>query len=449
MSQSPDGIYERGVIDPGFPVENSTKPFWLTEPSKIGTLQSPWPTQYIDIAIIGSGMTAVSLANTLYSKQPNLEIAILEARDLCSGATGRNGGHVKAMSPGSWFERKEQFGTEEAIRIMEYEHSHVKEIISCVRENNIQCDLNEVEGLDVYYDEKVFLNACNAVKDMRRVAPSLGEIYKIYTNRQELEERNCGKECLGAIGMPAASMWPYKMVTALWEKMVRDNGVSIQTNTLVTAVDDDDDGEYATVKTNRGEIRAKHVVHATNAWLSSLIPELRPFVSPVRANVQRQVPTPKESRLKNTWWTRYGEHDYEYMIQRPDGAYIVGRANTGRRATADDSKLDFVAHSHLRGVTPLAYDFGTKDIEVTHAWSGVIAFTTDGNPFIGRLPFPGRQHQWICAAYSGIGMIRAFRSAQMLALLLLGDEASPICPPSMMLTDSRVQGWQGDIVSKL
>ncbi|RSL49212.1 hypothetical protein CEP53_009250 [Fusarium sp. AF-6] len=99
MSTSPDGIYKRGLIDPGVPVDNSSKPFWLTEPVKFGKLQSPW-VDSADIVIIGSGMTASSLCRALYSRGAS-KIVLLEARDLCSGATGRNGGHMKAMSPGA------------------------------------------------------------------------------------------------------------------------------------------------------------------------------------------------------------------------------------------------------------------------------------------------------------------------------------------------------------
>jgi cysteine synthase len=109
MATSPDGIYEKGVIDPGEPVVNSTQSYWFTEPSEIAKIQSPWQDE-VGIAVIGTGMTAASLVRTLYSKQPDLKIVLVEARDLCSGATGRNGGHIKAMSPGSWFDRKKAYG---------------------------------------------------------------------------------------------------------------------------------------------------------------------------------------------------------------------------------------------------------------------------------------------------------------------------------------------------
>ncbi|KAK7900189.1 hypothetical protein LTR67_003935 [Exophiala xenobiotica] len=103
MSSSPDGIYDVGIIDPGIPVETPTQPFWLSQPAKHSKLRSPW-AETADVVVIGSGMTAVSLCLTLFSRRPGLKIVIIEARDLCSGATGRNGGHCKTMSPGVWFE---------------------------------------------------------------------------------------------------------------------------------------------------------------------------------------------------------------------------------------------------------------------------------------------------------------------------------------------------------
>lgn len=441
MSTSPDGIYEKGVIDPGFPVRNSTQPFWLTEPSKISKLQSPW-VGTADIVVVGSGMTAVSLCRTLFSRRPDLKVVVVEARDLCQGATGRNGGHIKAMSPGVWFDRREQFGVEEAIRLMEYEHSHLTEMAACIDENELHCDLVRVEGLDVYHDEKVFRRAVAALEEMREYAPTLGSRYTAYTSRNELRALNCSDLVVGAIGMPAATMWPYKMVTGLFEKLLKDRDLSIQTNTRVTEVIDNDKDSYAIVKTDRGDIRAQQVVHATNAFVGHLVHELRQFVSPVRANVQRQVARPCLLRLEQSHWLRYGEKDYDYMMQRPDGAFIIGRASMGRRATADDSVVDVAPQAHLRGATPLIFDYKTHEMDVTHAWSGSVAFTQDGSPFVGRLPFPNRSHQWVCAAYQGIGMVRAFRSAQMLAYVLLGEELPAEYPRSQLLTESRVRSMR-------
>ncbi|KAL3467629.1 FAD dependent oxidoreductase [Aspergillus heterothallicus] len=416
MSTSPDGIYEPGIIDPGLPRPNPTQPYWLAEPSPICKLQSPW-SEKTDIIIIGSGMTAVSLTRSLYAHNPKLNITVVEARDLCSGATGRNGGHCKVMSPGVWFERERAYGTAEALRVMRFEHSHLDELVRASRENGIQCDLCLHEGLDVYHDEHTFGRAVRALEAMRGHAPDLAERYT-----------------------------PYKLVTGLFEKYVRENGLKIQTNTVVTAVEEGN--RAATVKTTRGDISAPIVVHATNAWMSHLVSELRPFVSPVRANVQRKV-VDSGIRLDPSLWLRYAEHDYDYMVQRHDGAFIIGRPNTGRRATSDDANIDLLPQTHLRTVVPELFDFGTKNVQTTHAWSGCVAFTQDGNPFIGKWPGQWRKHQWVCGAYQGIGMVRAFRSAQVLALMILEKGVPEEIPRSLFMAEERLKSLKGSVKAKL
>lgn len=76
------------------PVENATVPYWRTE---LHTLDEHRTTEELptecDVAIIGAGMTGISTAyhiSKLAGDKPP-SVVILEARQLCSGATGRNG----------------------------------------------------------------------------------------------------------------------------------------------------------------------------------------------------------------------------------------------------------------------------------------------------------------------------------------------------------------------
>ena len=78
------------------PVANSTKPFWRSSPHELDNHRS---TEQLpaaaDIVIIGAGYAGASIAHHLLeqiresSQKPT--IVILEAREACSGATGRNG----------------------------------------------------------------------------------------------------------------------------------------------------------------------------------------------------------------------------------------------------------------------------------------------------------------------------------------------------------------------
>lgn len=85
-------LKERIKAGPGLPVENPTRSFWMSPPSPIAHYCSNLP-QHADVVVIGSGITGTSVARTLLDrahaagKQPVL--LMLEARDACSGATGR------------------------------------------------------------------------------------------------------------------------------------------------------------------------------------------------------------------------------------------------------------------------------------------------------------------------------------------------------------------------
>ena len=86
---------------PGLPLPNPTPSFWCYPPSPIATHASQLPT-YADFVIIGSGITGTSLArkllDTLHGDGHNVKVLMLEAREVCSGATGRQVLHTSTSS---------------------------------------------------------------------------------------------------------------------------------------------------------------------------------------------------------------------------------------------------------------------------------------------------------------------------------------------------------------
>lgn len=87
-----------------FPVPNSTVPFWRTELHPLDSHRStPDLPQSCDIAVIGAGYTGAATVHHLLEgkeeKDAGKGIVILEAREACSGATGRNGLLPSRLSP--------------------------------------------------------------------------------------------------------------------------------------------------------------------------------------------------------------------------------------------------------------------------------------------------------------------------------------------------------------
>ena len=86
-------------LDPGLPRPNPTKSSWQIPPDPLQNYRSTesLPTYILDVVIIGSGFSGASIAWHLLHGRPSLQnryyynTLMLEARDVCSGATGRNG----------------------------------------------------------------------------------------------------------------------------------------------------------------------------------------------------------------------------------------------------------------------------------------------------------------------------------------------------------------------
>lgn len=201
------------------------------------------------------------------------------------------------------------------------------------------------------------------------------------------------------------------------------------------------------VHTRNGTFLARHVIHATNAYASHLLPKLKDLIVPVRAHMTAQRPGAHFPRVSGgrSWSVIYGS-GFDYVTQRPSadgtGDLLVGggwaRSPT-RGADAigvsDDSEVEPVTVRYLEGILPTLFEpnWGMGS-GVDMAWSGIIAVTPDTLPFVGKLnPIvterpPGKgvpgdragAAEWIAAGFNGEGMVFAFLSGVALAALVAG-----------------------------
>ena len=107
--------------DPLLPRKTPTEAFWqLPAHETLSAVQSPELPQQVEYAIIGSGVTGCSIAQNLLehaSCPKDSRVSVFEARTLCSGATGRNGGALTSFVPYAFTKLTKQFGEEQAVKI--------------------------------------------------------------------------------------------------------------------------------------------------------------------------------------------------------------------------------------------------------------------------------------------------------------------------------------------
>jgi hypothetical protein len=120
--------------------------------------------------------------------------------------------------------------------------------------------------------------------------------------------------------------------------------------------------------------------------------------------------------LQSTFSLRYSLHHFYSLIQRKgDGTLVLGVSRTNptlseetvaSRFSTDDSRYnEEIAEDSLRSFEKIFPQYASESLVrgegLDHAWTGVIAMTTDSVPFVGAIDsLPG---QYICAGFNGHG----------------------------------------------
>lgn len=143
--------------DKPFPVPNSTASYWRSEPHWLDEHRSTEELpQNADIVIIGTGIAGVSTAYHLLDEEnddasPKPSILLLEARQVCSGATGRNGGHMKKL-PSTIIELIESLGSTAAGEMVKFMRENIYAVKRVIEKEKIEAQAELRRSFDVSLD---------------------------------------------------------------------------------------------------------------------------------------------------------------------------------------------------------------------------------------------------------------------------------------------------------
>ncbi|KAK7546296.1 FAD dependent oxidoreductase superfamily [Phyllosticta paracitricarpa] len=412
-----------------YPVPNPTTPFWRTELHELDSHRSTadLPAE-TDVLIIGAGFSGAAMAYHLLDENPSPpSICILEAREACSGATGRNGGHLK---PDVYFQVPKYtalFGAEAANEVAAFESSQVYAVKELVEKEQIDCEFTLTRAVDVCLDAD-HAAKCKAefMELRRRKVPSVRDVF--FAEGKTAEDVSGVKGAKAAFTFTAGHVWPYKLVLHLLQLAV-SRGVNLQTHTPVLSISPTQDSAgYWTATTPRGSIRARKIVYATNAYTASLAPQYRDRIVPVKGICSRIVATKQPAPfLPNTYSLRYAPGIYDYQITRNDGSIVIGGAKPyfwhdpkHWYGVTDDATLIAPAVKHFDGYMQRSFrgweDSGAK---LDRVWTGIMGCTTDLMPHIGAVP--GKPNQFIMGGFNGHGMPLICLTAKGLAKMVRDD----------------------------
>lgn len=354
------------------------------------------------VVIVGGGIMGLSIAYHLAKNHGITDTVVLEQGYLCGGASGRNGGGVRA-----------QFGTAENIQLM-------RESIRMCRDFAAEMKIN------VWFRQGGYLFLVRTEESRRRLEASVKVQNECGLGTKLLEPREAQRIVpeLDTEGVLAASFNPDDGVVFPWPfvwgyaECASTLGVDIATFTEVTGFRTKGKRIEA-VLTSRGEIRTNRVVNACGAWsprvasmLGVSLPNrphrheicstepLKPWLDPLVADLSNGL----------------------YFSQSMRGEIVGGISNDDVPEGLDMGSSHRFLALYSRALTRAVPVLGK--VKVLRQWAGCYDLTPDANPIIG--PVDEVEEFYQASGFMGHGFMMAPVMGKLIAEHIAKGTDSPL-----------------------
>ena len=359
-----------------------------------------------DAIVVGGGVTGTSIAWRL--SEAGRRVLLLERRGICAGASGRNAGNTGAgsgMHVSPTTVRAVHAMTAANLGLMKTLHDELDK----------DFELRLPGSMELLTTPEQLAHARQAVVT-KADAGSDVELIDIETARSIMPALS--PHVLAATyTRDRGHLWPFALVTGMADAATRA-GAEIRPGANVERLARS--GDRVTGVVVDGEtILAEDVVLATNAWTPRLLPDLPPGAL-VPARGQILVTQPLPPLIPCPFGTNF---DKEYGRQTPGGQIVCGGyrrldVNEGLGTYREEVTLPVLA-GIARCLSDLFPVLRGK-ARVVRSWAGIMGFTADGLPLIGRYePSPGLT---IAAGFNGSGFSWGVILGKVITSLLNGQE---------------------------
>jgi len=400
-------------------MHNGKTSFWLHGLDAPST-RPPLPgDRDYDIVIVGGGLTGLWTAYWTATVNPGARIAVLEARHVGYGASGRNGGWLSGKMVG--LRRHLANGPHGQAGVLALQRAcfdAISDILALLHEH----------GHDVDAAHSGYLQVARTPAEQQRINDAVAADHNAglteddvrILGERELRERVHVDGAASALYSPHnACLNPAKLVRAV-AALAEGTGVTIYEQTAA------EDIEPGRVKTARGTVRADVVLRATEAYTATLAGHRRDLL-PMNSSMIVTEPLDDKTWAKIGWERREGvsgaSHRYFYAQRTADGRIALGGRGLPYRYGSrldQDGKLDRWTIKQLRNILHSAFP-DVAGVDVAHAWCGVLGVPRDWTPTV-RLD-PGTR-LGMAGGYVGQGVTASYLAARTLADLVAGQQSA-------------------------
>lgn len=362
-----------------------------------------------DICIIGGGYTGIASAIELVERGYN--VVVLEAHKVGWGASGRNGGQLIRGIGHELEGFRKSIGQQgiDAISAMGTEANKI--VIDRINKYQIDCDLTMG-----YCDLAAKSKHMKALEqDCKKTNNSDYPFEVKMLDKAELKQQVIGSDNFigGMTDMGSGHLHPLNLCTG--EAVAASNlGVRIYTDTQVNEIIP---GDIVKIKTAQGQVTAKKIILAGNAYISDLAQKKLPNISnkilpagtfiiatePLSDDVHQQL-------LPGNHAVCDMKIELDYFRLSADKRLLFGgMCNYSGR---DPKDIKAALYPKMLNVFP-----ELAGINIDYQWGGMVGIGANRLPQIGRLA----ENIFYAQAYSGHGVNVTHMAAKLLAETIHGE----------------------------
>jgi len=414
-------------------VRNGDVSFWYRD-LPVQERRAPLPgARTVDVAIVGGGFTGLWTAYYLKRADPTLEVAVIEREFAGFGASGRNGGWLSAEFAGSRERYARASGRAAVVGLIGAMRQTVDEVIAVARTEGIDADIAKDGVLFVARSPAQLKRLREGVDDDRTWGETEDDVRIL--GRDELATRVEIDGALAASYSPhCAAVQPAKLVRGLASAVER-LGVQIHENTTATAI------APRTVRTDRGTVRATHVLRCLEGFTASIAGQRRAWL-PMNSSMVVTEPLPEPVAARIGWRRRevFGDfaHAYMYAQRTADGRIALGGRGRPYRFGSRTDHNGRTQHATVESLTALLRTLfpAAAEVPIAHAWCGVLGVPRDWSTTV---TYDRTTGLGAAGGYVGSGLAATNLAGRTLADLVSGTDSELTRLPWV---GRRVRTWE-------
>jgi heterotetrameric sarcosine oxidase beta subunit len=352
-----------------------------------------------DVVVVGAGIVGLMAAHHLVKRGMSDVLVVDRAPSLLLGASGRNGGGIRAQ----WT----------SVENIELARRSIEQFKALASETGQHTWFRQGGYLFLARTEDQLAQLRKAADFQNRhgvrtrlVAPAEA--------RDIVPELNASGIVGGTYNPDDGTLFPWPVVHGVADRL-KHHGVPIELNTAVTGFRRRD-GRITAVETERGEIEAEHVVLAAGAWSRELAatagieipthPErheilvteaLKPFLKPMVVDLANGL----------------------YCSQAMRGELVGGLGYPHHEGASWSSTFEFL-QAFAAALTRLLPSLG--GVNVLRQWAGSYDMSPDHKPILGRTPEV--ENLYVACGLAGHGFMIAPMAGQLTAELVTQGRTS-------------------------